>query len=482
MEITGIVFTVYLGILIVIGFATFHFNKTQEDFLLAGRKLGPWVVAFSERASGESAWLLIALPGAAIAVGLGEIWAVIGIICGIISSWFIIAKRLRSETEKYDALTIPQYLHRKYHDKSNIIRLFSAFIIAFFFAFYVSAQFHASGKILNSIFGFDELVGIAIGAIIIILYTLMGGFFAVAWTDLIQGIIMIGTLVILPVVGIIELREMDKSIIDGLIIAGGNRVSLTAGLSGWAAVSIVIGGLSWGLGYFGQPHIIIRYMAIRSVSDIKKARLIASAWAIPGISGAFMIGLVALAMYGPDFFPDVEQAMPYLATQLLPAWFAGILISGAVAAMMSTADSQLLVSTSALTVDFFQHFLKRQISDRAHVTFSRIVIIILGLFAFTLAMISEISGKTVFGVVSYAWSGLGASFGPALILTLWWKRTTKTGIISGLVTGALITIIWANIDSLRIMVTERLVSFVFAFVIIIIVSMIDSSKGNEKVT
>ncbi len=176
MTVTGIVFIIYLAILIIVGVATFRYNKTQEDYLLAGRKLGPVIVAFSERASGESAWLLLALPGAAILIGMGEIWTVIGIISGSISSWYIIATRLREETDKYDALTIPQYLHRKYQDNSNIIRLFSSFIIAFFFAFYVSAQFHASGKILNSIFGLSPLTGITIGAIIIVAYTLMGGF------------------------------------------------------------------------------------------------------------------------------------------------------------------------------------------------------------------------------------------------------------------------------------------------------------------
>ena len=198
MDLIGIIFVLYLIFLLGVGAWTFKFNKTQEDYLLAGRRLGPWVTAFSERASGESAWLLLALPGAAITVGLGESWAVIGIILGIISSWFLIAEKLRDETEKYNALTIPEYLHRRFKDTSNVIRLFSAVIIAFFSMFYVSAQFHASGKVLNSLFDLDPVTGISIGASVIIVYTLMGGFFAVAWTDLIQGILMIGTLVILP--------------------------------------------------------------------------------------------------------------------------------------------------------------------------------------------------------------------------------------------------------------------------------------------
>ena len=478
MTITGIVFIIYLVILIGVGIATFRFNKTQEDYLLAGRKLGPWVVAFSERASGESAWLLMALPGAAILIGLGEIWTVLGITSGIILSWYVIASKLRQETARYDALTIPQYLHRKYQDKSNIIRLFSSFIIAFFFAFYVSAQFHASGKIINSIFGLNEIFGITIGAVIIVLYTLMGGFFAVAWTDLIQGIIMICTLVILPIAGFIELQEAGISVTQSIANASANHSSLTMGLSGWAAVSLVAGGLSWGLGYFGQPHIIIRYMSIRSADEIKTARKIAVAWAIPGITGAFLIGIVALAMFGEGFFPDVEQAMPYLAMHLLPGWMAGILISGAVAAMMSTADSQLLVSTSAITVDFYNRFLKRKIDDRSMVRLSRMVTIGFGVFAYIIAIVSQLSDKTIFGIVSYAWSGLGSSFGPALILTLWWKRTTRRGVIAGILTGAISTIIWANITVLQTAVTERLVSFVFAFIAVVVVSLLDKSQSK----
>ncbi len=475
MTVTGIVFIIYLAILIGVGIATYKFNKTQEDYLLAGRKLGPWVVAFSERASGESAWLLLALPGAAIAIGMGEIWTVIGIIFGIILSWFIIADRLRQETEKYEALTIPQYLHRKYQDKSNIIRLFSSFIIAFFFAFYVSAQFHASGKILNSIFGLNEITGISIGAVIIVLYTLMGGFFAVAWTDLIQGIIMICTLIILPIVGFIELQEAGISVTQSVANASNNQSSLTMGLTGWAAVSLVLGGLSWGFGYFGQPHLIIRYMSIRSSNEIKTARKIATAWAIPGVTGAFLIGIVALAMFGENFFPDVEQAMPYLAMYLLPGWLAGILISGAVAAMMSTADSQLLVSTSAITVDFYNRFLKRKIDDKSMVRLSRLVTIGFGLFAYLIAIISQLTGKTIFGVVSYAWSGLGSSIGPALILTLWWKKTTRKGVIAGILTGSISTLIWANITVLQTAATERLVSFILAFLAVVIVSILDKS-------
>ncbi len=496
----GFIFVLYLIFLIIVGIWTFKLNKTQEDYLLAGRKLGPWVTAFSERASGESAWLLLALPGAAIAVGLGEVWTVVGITIGIIASWFLIAEKLRIETEKYHALTIPEYLHRRFKDNSNIIRLFSALIIAFFFAFYVSAQFHASGKVLKTLFDFDAVTGITIGAAVIVSYTLMGGFFAVAWTDLLQGILMIGTLIILPIAGFIDLQSSQMSFAESLSQAGPTHSSFTMGKEGFAALAVVLGGLSWGLGYLGQPHLLIRYMAIKKASDLKQASTIAILWEIPCITGAFLIGLVALVYFGPNYFHsfiagigekidlctvcgliegthiDVEQAMPLLAQKLLPAIVAGLFISGAVAAMMSTADSQLLVSTSAITEDFIHQYLGKEMTSKKLVTLSRITIIILGLFAYIIALISEIQGKNIFGVVSYAWSGLGSAFGPALVLTLWWQKTTRNGIIAGLLTGFFTTIIWANVDVLHSAVSERLVSFVLAFLAVIIFSLLDKKK------
>ena len=484
MDLIGIIFILYLAFLLGVGIWTFKFNKTQEDYLLAGRKLGPWVTAFSERASGESAWLLLALPGAAITVGLGESWTVIGIILGIIASWYLIAEKLREETEEYGALTIPEYLHRRFDDQTNIIRLFSALIIAFFFTFYVSAQFHASGKVLHSLFNMNPMYGISIGAAIIIVYTLMGGFFAVAWTDLLQGILMIGTLVILPVAGFIELQNSQSTLADSLsqaeTIFNSHNTSFLMGKTGFSGLMAALGGLSWGLGYLGQPHILIRYMAIRKSEEVKIARNIAIAWAIPGITGAFLIGLIALVYFGPEYFQnvDIEQAMPRLASELLHPIFAGLFISGAVAAMMSTADSQLLVSTSAITEDFIHQYLGMKLSDRSLVNLSRIMIVLLGLVAFGIAIFSELQGRKIFGVVSYAWSGLGSAFGPALVLTLWWKKTTRKGIIAGLLTGFFTTVMWANIDILQTIVTERLTSFIFAFVTIIIVSIMDGRKKS----
>ena len=390
-----VIFTLYLLLIISVGILSNKFISSQLDFLLAGRRLGPWVTAFSERASGESAWLLLGLPGAAIAVGYGEIWAVIGIISGIILSWFLIAERLRAETEKYEALTIPDYLQKKFNDTSGIIKTYSSVIIAVFFTFYVSAQFHGSGKILNTIFDIEPLYGISLSAVVIIVYTIMGGLLAVAWTDLVQGILMIGTLVILPIVGLIELSSFDLPIKELIMSVDPQKSALVpSGLTAFATFSVIVGGLSWGLGYFGQPHLLIRYMAIRSVEEVKQARIIAALWAIPGISGAFLIGVVGMGYFGEDFFldKDVENVMPMLAEELLPAWLAGLLISGAVAAMMSTADSQLLVSTSAIGEDLGVQVSKKD--DK--LLNSRIITILLGIFAYLVAMYSEWSGKTIF--------------------------------------------------------------------------------------
>ena len=490
------IFTLYLLLIISVGVLSNKFINSQLDFLLAGRRLGPWVTAFSERASGESAWLLLGLPGAAIAVGYGEVWAVIGIISGIILSWFLIAERLRAETEQYQALTIPDYLQKKFNDTSGIIKTYSSIIIAVFFTFYVSAQFHGSGKILNTIFDIEPLYGISLSAIVIIVYTIMGGLLAVAWTDLVQGILMIGTLVILPIIGLIELASFDVPIKE-LIMSKHTHLQksllIPSGLTFFATFSVIEGGLSWGLGYFGQPHLLIRYMAIRSVKEVKQARIIATLWAIPGISGAFLIGVIGMGYFGEDYFisivnnfsleygmpisnTDVESVMPMLAEALLPAWLAGLLISGAVAAMMSTADSQLLVSTSAIGEDLGVQVSKKD--DK--LLNSRIITILLGIFAYLVAMYSEWSGKTIFSIVSFAWSGLGSSFGPALLLALWWKGITRKGVIAGLFTGSIITIIWGSSPYLKDIITERFISFALAFVAIIIVSKYTKINIEDK--
>jgi sodium/proline symporter len=461
-------FAVYLLFVLFVGFLNIKRNRTQTDFFIGGRKLNSWVIAFSERASGESAWLLLGLPGAALATGLGESWAAIGCVAGIVVSWLFIAQKLRAETQEYDAMTLPQYFANKFARDSNSIRIIASLIIIFFFTFYVAAQFSGAGKVLNITFGIPKFWGIIIGASVILLYTLMGGFFAVAWTDMLQGIIMIGTLVILPVVGIIELGGFD-SISRAMAEAGGNRCSWAAGLTGAGAMIFIVSGLSWGLGYLGQPHLVLRYMALRDPKDAKKASVIAIVWAVPAFTGAFLIGLVGLGIFGADRFKDVEQMMPVAATHLLPAWLAGIFICGAIAAMMSTADSQILVASSAVAEDFYHRVLRREPGEKKLVLISRITAILVGAVAFVLALTTK---DLVFYLVSFAWGGLGASFGPIIVLSLYWKRLNKAGVIAGMVTGAVGTFFWKNIDAFQNFMPERLAAFVLAFAAAVGVSLV----------
>ncbi len=459
-------FILYLFIVLIVGIITYRMNRNQEDFLIAGRRLNPWVVAFSERASGESAWLILGLPGAAFSVGLIEFWTAIGCILGIMFSWFVIAYRLRKFSEEKGSLTLPEFLGSEGGKDGDYIRIISALIILFFFIFYVSAQFNGAGKVLNVTFGISQLYGILIGAVIIIFYTLMGGFFAVAWTDFVQGILMIITLVVLPILGLIYMATHNLSF-SHLIKDNPGIFSFTGGKTGWQLIAGIIGGLSWGLGYMGQPHLVTRFMAIRSAEEIRKSTIIAITWAIPAFFGAIMIGLVGLAIYGHGGIADPEKVMPHLALKLMPPWLAGILISGAIAAMMSTADSQLLVATSAVSEDFYHRILKKEVSEKQLLFISRATTLGVGFIAFLLAIFSK---TLIFKMVGYAWSGLGASFGPPLLLSLWWKGLNGKGIIAGLLTGTITTIVWSNVPALDGFITVRFAAFFLSLFMTIIVS------------
>ncbi len=470
-----VTFVLYLMVIMIVGILTARITKNLKDFALGGHRLGPVVIAFSERASGESAWLIIGLPGAAMVAGLLELWTVVGCIAGIIVSWFIIASPIRKLTSEYGALTLPELLSKRFGDENGTIRWLSSLIITFFFSFYVAAQFSGAGKVLNVTFGLTEMQGMIIGALIIVFYTILGGFLAVAWTDLIQGIIMIGTLVILPTVAYIEYSQIqsDIPVLDWSTLFGGQ--------TGIGTLIGAIGGLSWGLGYMGQPHLIARYMAIDRVRHVKISRRIAIAWAIPAFFGSMFIGLVGLRLLSANalgsgmvdmttILADPEKLMPLMATTLLHPWIAGIFISGAIAAMMSTADSQLLVSTTVLTEDVLSRFVKKDDKKYDLLFIGRLLTVAIGIIAFLFAWKTE---NLVFELVSYAWSGLGASFGPALLLTLWWSKTTKSGVVAGIITGSTTTILWSNIPQLQSFITERFSSFILAFIAVVLVSLMD---------
>jgi sodium/proline symporter len=474
MDPTLMGFIIYLVVVLVVGLLTFRLNRTLADFVLAGRKLGPWVVAFSERASGESAWLLIGLPGLALVSGYNAIWPAVGCTTGILFSWMFISRRLRSKSEKFSALTLPDFFEARYDDNSRLLRVTATLIIVFFFTFYVAAQFLAAGKVLNVTFQITPFWGMVIGACIILFYTIMGGFFAVAWTDFFQGCVMVFTLVLLPVLGIVLLGGLG-SFTQKIGAHNPGFLSVCGGQQGWAMMKTVLGGLAIGLGYMGQPHLLSRFMAIKKTDSLRQGAMIATVWAVLAYWGAVFIGLVGLSLYGIQL-ADQEQIMPFMATNLLPAWLAGIAISGAIAAMMSTADSQLLVTTSAISEDIYHQMICKDAPQKRLVRLSRLAAVVVGVVAFILAITAE---ALVYDLVLYAWAGLGASFGPGLLLTLWWKGTTKQGVWAGMIVGMVSVLVWYNVSVLHETLYELLPGFFLALGAVWLVSLATRRKGSN---
>jgi len=457
-------FLIYFLITVVVGFAALRRNRSLDSYLLADRKLGPWVAAFSERASGESAWLLIGLPGVAFVSGLSAVWVAIGCVIGIAFSWLMIARRLRIETERLDALTLADYFEARFDDRTRALRLTATAIILFFFTFYVAAQFLAAGKVLHVYLGLTPLQGMLIGAVLVLFYTAAGGLYAVAWTDLVQGIIMLFTLAVLPLAIMNELGGPIATV-DRLSSFGGSFLAWAPGETRWAAVSGVLGSLAIGLGYMGQPHLVLRFMAISSAGEISKGRVIAVIWAVIAFSGAVMIGLAGLAHFGADAIgpgmaiADQEQLMPVVAREFMPEWLAVVMICGAIAAMMSTADSQLLSSASAVSEDIYRRLINPDADQATLLRLSRLATLGIGVVAFLLAWRAD---ALVYSLVLYAWAGLGSAFGPPLLLSLWWRRTSRAGVLSGLIAGTVTVLVWYNVPFLKSELYEMIPGFVLS--------------------
>ena len=462
-------FGLYLVIILAVGLAALKHMRSLDDFVLGGRRLGPWVAAISERASGESAWFLLGLPGAAYALGFQEFWSVIGIGFGIFASWGLVAYGLRRRSGAQGSLTIPDFLSSSFPGGGHSLRATATLVILVFYTSYVGAQFVGAGKILHATFGIDIETGMWIGAAVVLVYTLMGGFLAVAWTDLIQGLLMLVVALLLPVLALVKLGGFSGAE-AALAGQGPGFFAMDGGQTGRAFFfGVAVGGLAWGFGYSGQPHLLTRYMAVRSPSDIRHGSMIAMGWVLLAYWGAAFIGILGVGILGPDL-ADPEQVMPLMARALVPAWLAGILISGAVAAMMSTADSQLLVATSSLVEDVYVKMIrggKNPDRPQALVTGSRLAAT--GVTA--LALFLAFRGTDFIDqIVSYAWAGLGASFGPVILLILWWKKLTKGGALAGMLTGMTATLLWKNLPALQDILDIKAAGFILAFVAAILVS------------
>ncbi|MCP4571018.1 MAG: sodium/proline symporter [bacterium] len=478
--VLGIV--LYSVVIVGVGIVAARMNRTLDAYLLADRRLGPWVAAFSERASGESAWLLIGLPGLAFATGAGTVWVGVGCCSGIAFSWFAVARRLRIETERYGALTLADYFEARHGDAGHTVRITATAIILFFFTFYVAAQFLAAGKVLNFYLGISQLQGMAVGAVLVLFYTAAGGLLAVSWTDLVQGVIMLVTLAVLPVAVLVELGGPGvlQAKLAGL---GGDYLHLAPGATGWAAASGVLGSLAIGLGYMGQPHLVLRFMAIRSPGDVRTGRLVAIGWALIAFFGAILIGLVGLAWFGPEamgegqIVADQEQLMPLMARTFMPEWLAVVMICGAIAAMMSTADSQLLTSASAISEDIYRKIIDRDAPQARLVALGRWATLGVGAVGFLLAWQADVF---VYDMVLYAWAGLGAAFGPPLLLSLHWRRTSRAGVLAGLVTGTLAVVVWYNIPVLQGALYEMIPGYGLSLGATILFSLLRPDTGERQ--
>jgi len=476
----------YMALVIVIGLLYAKRNQSADQFYLGGRGLGPWVTAMSAEASDMSGWLLMGLPGVAYISGAGEaVWTAIGLALGTYLNWRLVSVRLRKYTEiSGNAITVPDFFNNRFKDKSKTLMTVAALIILAFFTVYVATGFVACGKLFNSLFGFDYKLMMFISAGVILLYTVVGGFLAESTTDFIQGILMCISLVVVLIVGVIAVGGVGTVVTtlsesDGFL----SFTQIFNNETGEAApfgIIAIISTMAWGLGYFGMPHVLLRFMAIRNTNELKKSRIVATTWVIISLVAAVLIGLVGAALYpGLLDAKSSETIFIEMSSKLLPAVLAGIMMSGIMAATMSTSDSQLLVSSSAVSTNLFKGILKKNASDKQVMWVSRITILVVTIIAAILALDED---SSVFRLVSYAWAGFGAAFGPIMLFSLFWKRTTRIGAIAGMLVGGGMVPLWKHVISQLhpvLNVYELLPAFIISCLVIVIVSLVTAKPSKE---
>lgn len=462
--LTGSIFLLYLALMLAIGIWAQRKTRTIPDFLLASRSLGKWLTAFSSVASSESGWAILGTTGLAYKEGLASIWFMPGCLLGYILNWYLVAERLRRKSLQLKALTIPDYLEEYFKDSSHSIRVIAVMVISIFMLAYVSAQLTAVGKAFQAIFGISYAFSVILGGGIVILYTLLGGFRAVVWTDLIQGILMVFALVFLPIIALIHIGGFSTlfskiSLIENALLSPfGKR-------EGIALLGFIFGLLGIGLGYPGQPHVITRFMAARDRKAIQGGKIIALSWGLLVYSGAILLGLSGRTLI-PQI-SDPEYIFPKISLLLLSPILSGVMLSAVMSAIMSTADSQLLVATSSLMRDFYQKTLQRKLDERKLLRLSRLSLLFLGILSIIFALTKT---RIIFWFVLFAWSGLGASFGPIILFTLFQPNLPKKAGIMGMLTGFIITLIWKLTGLSEKLIYELIPAFLFSFLVIWLMS------------
>lgn len=463
--------SIYFILMLAIGLMAFKTADSSIDgFLLGGRKVGPKVTALSAGASDMSGWMLMGLPGAMYVSGISASWIAIGLLIGAYCNYLLVAPRLRIYTEKTNSLTIPDYFEHRFLDTSRALRIISAFVIIVFFAIYTTSGVVAGGKLFESAFNLNYELGLYITAGIVVLYTLFGGYLAVSMTDFVQGCIMFVALILVPIVALTDIGGMSK-MADYVTQVNPSAFNMLEGVT----LLAIISSMAWGLGYFGQPHIIVRFMAIRSVKELTVARRIGMSWMLVTLVGALAVGLsgVAFVLKNGLTLNDPETIFILYANTLFHPLISGFLLAAILAAIMSTISSQLLVTSSSLAGDIYHKFIKLDATQKQLVFASRLCVVIVALVA---VIIAHDRNSTILSLVSNAWAGFGAAFGPVILFSLFWKKMTKYAALAGMVTGAVTVLFWIyapitlNGESLSGLVYEMVPGFVFASIAILAVN------------
>jgi sodium/proline symporter len=484
----------YLITMLVVGFVCSKKNKNVDDFYLGGRKLGPFVTAMSAEASDMSSWLLMGLPGVAYLSGVADAtWTAIGLAIGTYVNWLIVAKRIRTYTKEYEAFTLPDFFSKRFGDHKRIITCIAALMIIVFFIPYTASGFAACGKLFSSLFGVNYLAAMIISAAVIITYCTLGGFLAASTTDLIQSIVMTVALFVVVFFGIevsggIEVVMENARALPGYLDLFHSYSPVTNTSSSYSIITI-ISTLAWGLGYFGMPHILLRFMAIEDENKLKLSRRVASIWVVISLSVGVFIGIVGLSvskssaievLTGSNSETIIVKIAHLLSTYgVLPAIIAGVILAGILAATMSTADSQLLASASSVSQNIFKECFHVNLSQKKSMLVARITVVVISVLAIILAINPN---SSVFEIVSFAWAGFGATFGPVVLMALFWRRANKYGIISGMISGGAMIFIWkfgiAKLGGV-FAIYELLPAFIVTVVVIIVVSLLTKAPEQE---
>lgn len=466
---------------VILGIGIYFFIKTrgggEKDYFLGGRNMNSWVVALSTQASDMSAWLLMGLPGSIFALGMGQVWIALGLLLGTAANWAYTAPRLRRFSKAAgDAITIPGYLSNRFLTQNPMLRVVSGLVFLICFTVYTASSFKACGILFNRVFGIDQTAAMLIAAGIIFAYTFLGGYAAVCWTDFVQGMLMLVALMIVPILAAGAVAAGDAPALAMQGQAPDNYWNfLPSGRLDWASISTILSGLAWGLGYFGMPHILVRFMSAKDINAIKKARVIALVWVALALSAAVAVGLVGRNYLGA--LDEPSAVFIEMTTRLLPGFIAGIMLSGILAASMSTADSQLLVSASAFASDIYKPLFRQKAKDSEMMLLGRIVVFVIAVIALLIAL--NPGSGTIMDLVENAWAGFGSAFGSVIILSLCWKRFNYAGAVAGIVAGAAADVLWLIHFSASTGLYELLPGFVVSLAAAVIVTLATKAPSDE---